>query len=107
MPRRVNQQLTALCAASQNCVFIAFLSVQFCWCIKCTRSRRLPPQCQSVDKYTTYANPAYYENTLRSLVDDAVLLKKLAELHCRNLSQELMIAMREYIERHRKELKEK
>lgn len=36
-----------------------------------------------------------------------MLLKKLAELHCRNLGQELMIVVREYIERHRKELKGK
>jgi hypothetical protein len=67
----------------------------------------LPPQFQSVDKYTTYANPAYDENTLRSPAEDAVLLKKRAELHCRSLSQELMIVVREYIERHRKELKGK
>ena len=43
----------------------------------------------------------------RSAQDDAVLLEELAELHCRNLSQELMIVVREYIERHRKELKGK
>jgi hypothetical protein len=36
-----------------------------------------------------------------------VLLKKRAEWHCRSLSQELMIVVREYIERHRKELKGK
>jgi len=49
----------------------------------------------------------YYENTLRIPAEDAVLLKEIAEAHCRNLSQELIIVVREYIERHRKELKGK
>jgi hypothetical protein len=47
----------------------------------------------------------YYENTLRIPVADAVLLKEIAHEHRRNLSQELMVCVHEYVERYRKELK--
>jgi hypothetical protein len=47
----------------------------------------------------------YYENTLRIPMEDAVLLKEIAHEHRRNLSQELMVVVHEYVERNRKKLK--